>query len=113
MRLDEIVNTCMHERVAEAAVASIGAGVAQNVRRFAEARDMSVGVYVGGLVRRFAWRAGPGERLALTRAMDRAQTPILAGLRHILEAMLKEERAMAAEVSLAASRIRHSLDAAA
>jgi len=92
MLLDEIVNSCMHERVAEAALASLGADIPQRVRLIAREREMSAGAYVAALVRRFVWRAGPGEHRALARAVRRTQAPMLAGLRHILRTMLKEER---------------------
>lgn len=91
MQLDEIVNSCTHDRVAEAAVASIGEIFLCDIRRLAAFHDMSVGEYVASLIRRYAWRASDGERAALKCAMRGAQTPVLAGLRYIIEAMVAED----------------------
>lgn len=92
MMLDEIINTCMNDKVAEAAIASIGVGFRDNVRRLADARDMEAGVFVASLVRKFSWRADEMEKRALYVAMDGAQAPILAGLRYIVETIINEER---------------------
>ena len=96
MMFSEIINTCTNEKVAEAAVASISVEFLLKVRRAADARDMAVGEYTAGLVRRFSWRAGEVEHRGLARAMDGAQTPILAGLRHIVEVMMAETAAACA-----------------
>ena len=76
--------------VAEAAVASISVEFMLKVSRAADSRGMAPGEFTAGLVRRFSWRAGEAEHRALARAMDGAQTPILAGLRHIVEVMMAE-----------------------
>ncbi len=91
MQLAEIVNTCTHESVAEAAIASIGPGFARDIARAAAARDMSVGALVAGQVRRFSWRAGDADRHKLARAISGAPAPVLAGLKHILEETMFDE----------------------
>jgi hypothetical protein len=108
MMFAEIIHSCTKEKLDEAAVASISASFARDIQSVAEARDMVVGEYAAGLVRRFHWRASDADRLALSRAMMRSQTPVLAGLRHILEAMMGDEAVEAAQCRAMTSRTRVS-----
>lgn len=98
MQLQEIVNSCTHDQVAEAAVASIGEWFHRDIARMATKRDMSVGALVASFVRRYAWRAGESEQAELTRAMRGAQEPVLAGLRHIIEIMVVDDTRRAAHL---------------
>ena len=113
MLLDEIINTCTHDMVAEAAVASIGSEFQAKVLRLATARDMTVGAFVATLVRRFSWRADASERRLLALAMRNAQTPFLAGLRHILETMMREDAQIRRVRQARSSQSRHPLEVAA
>ena len=84
----EIIRTCSHEKVAEAAVLSIGSAFENRVRLLACAAGKSPGAYVAGLVMRFSEEAGEREMEALRLATAGADTPILEGLRWIVEFML-------------------------
>ncbi len=81
MIIREIVATCSNPHVARAAVASIGGDFARD----AAARHLSSGMLASRLVRDFARRAGDGDWEGLGKAIRDADTPILDGLRHILQ----------------------------
>lgn len=89
--IEEIVHTCSNEKVAQAALASLGFAFATRVRGEAEGRGVSAGAYVARLVNEFDSSADPGERRCIHKAMERADQPILAGLRLILESRLNAE----------------------
>ena len=91
MLLGEIIKTCSHEKVAQAAVASIGADFQQRVERAARERGLRTGIFVALAVRCFGRTAGDEEWADLARAMERKDMPILSGLRHILEATLADQ----------------------
>jgi hypothetical protein len=84
----EIIRTCSHEKVAEAAILSIGAPFENRVRLLASAAGQTPGAFVAGLVARFDEEAGDREMEALKLATAGADTPILDGLRWIVEFML-------------------------
>ncbi|HYP57187.1 MAG TPA: hypothetical protein VEQ35_02760 [Beijerinckia sp.] len=88
--IDEIVRNCSHEKVAQAAVASLGCDVAGKVGVLATSRGMSVGAFTAQTVRQFHERGGDTEKRALGRAMHGADQPILSGLHHILRPILEE-----------------------
>jgi hypothetical protein len=88
MLLAEIIKSCSHEKVAEAAVSSIGTEFEQRVETAARARGLRTGMFVASAVRRFERTAGDDEWADLARAMERKDMPILCGLRHILEVTL-------------------------
>ena len=85
MIIREIVATCSNPHVARAAVASIGGDFARQFARAAAARRLSSGMLASRLVRDFARRAGDGDWEGLGKAIRDADTPILDGLRHILQ----------------------------
>jgi hypothetical protein len=91
MLLAEIVNSCTNEKVAEAAIASMGGVFYEDIARAAARREMSVGALVAALVLRFAWRADEFELRALASATRGAPAPVLAGLEYILECMIDED----------------------
>lgn len=88
--IDEIVHTCSNEKVAQAALASLGFAFATRVRSEAEGHGVSAGAFVARLVREFGNAADDSERRAVQGTMDRADQPILVGLRAILAARLSE-----------------------
>ncbi len=92
MQLAELFNSCAHDRVAAAAVASLGDGYLRDVVGVATSQDMSVGHYVSSAVRCFAVQADDGERSALRSAMRGAPAPVLAGLDYILQSTRRRER---------------------
>lgn len=83
----EIIRTCSNERVAEAAVLSVGSPFKDRVTLLAAASGSPVGVYVAHLVRRFQDEANDSDLAALTRATAGSDMPILDGLRWIVEFM--------------------------
>jgi hypothetical protein len=88
--LDEIVHTCSHEKVAQAAVASLGFAFLLRVKRAADRRGVSIGAFAANVVREFGEDAQVRERRAIVRAMHKADQPILRGLQTILERELEE-----------------------
>lgn len=90
MLVEEIVRTCVHESVAQAAVASIGPRFAHDVAEAATINGMSVGSFAALSVRRFASHGDEGELRSVVAAMSNAQEPLLAGLHRILCATLGE-----------------------
>ncbi len=85
MIVREIVVTCSNPHVARAAVASIGGDFARRFARDAADRNLSSGMLASRLVGDFARRAGEGDWEDVGKATRGADTPILTGLRYILE----------------------------
>ncbi|SRR5271167_4592537 len=85
MIVREIVVTCSNPHVASAAIASIGGDFARRFERDAADRNLSSGTLASCLVRDFARRADDGDWESVGEATRGADTPILAGLRFILE----------------------------
>ena len=86
--LTELIRSCSHEKVAEAAVASIGPGFRRLIADAAEARRTTIGAYTSGCVHHFALEAEEHDWHELAGKLDGADMPILSGLRHILESSL-------------------------
>jgi hypothetical protein len=80
----EIIHTCSHEKVAHAAVASMGACFAGRVGVTAGAHGLSIGAFTARVVQEFGKSSGEAEKDALRRVMDGSDHPILTGLQHIL-----------------------------
>jgi len=85
----EIIHTCSHEKVAQAAVASMGSGFADKVGVTAGANGLSIGAFTARAVREFEKIGGEQEKHALRQAMNGSDQPILAGLQHILEPIIE------------------------
>jgi hypothetical protein len=81
----EIIHTCSHEKVAQAAVASLGSEFAGRVGVTAETFGLSVGAFAARAVREFEKSVGEQEKKALRAIMDRTDQPILTGLQAILQ----------------------------
>lgn len=84
----EIIRTCSHEKVAEAAVLSIGPGFRDRVALLAAASEMRAGPYVADIVRRFGDEASKRDMDALAECIAGSDMPILDGLRWIVEFMI-------------------------
>jgi hypothetical protein len=93
--IEEILHTCSNEKVAQAAVSSLGFDFAARVRSAAEGRGVATGVLVAGIIRDFGKTADADDRHLVTRAMEKTDQPILVGLRVILDAYLRANRAAA------------------
>lgn len=93
MSIEEIVHTCSNEKVAQAAVASLGVALASRVRTEADLHGLTMGAYAARVVQEFDETAGAGERRAIRNVMHKADQPVLTGLRCILERRLDAGRA--------------------
>jgi len=85
----EMIRSCSHEKVAQAAVASVGADFAGKVGATAGAQGLSAGAFAARVVREFEKRideklVDATEIQSLRAVMSGADQPILCGLRHIL-----------------------------
>lgn len=85
----EMIHTCSHEKVAHAAVASMGSTFAEKVGATAGAKGMSIGAFTVGVVREFEKIGGEHEKQALRQVMHGSDQPILAGLQCILEPVIE------------------------
>jgi hypothetical protein len=85
----EIIHTCSHEKVAQAAVASMGADFAGKVGATAGAYGLSIGAFTVRAVRDFERSVGEQEKQALRALMHCADQPILTGLQHILQPVIE------------------------
>jgi hypothetical protein len=85
----EIIHTCSHEKVAHAAVASMGSAFAGKVGATAGANGLSIGAFTVRVVREFEKIGGEQEKQALRKVMDGSDQPILAGLQRILEPVIE------------------------
>jgi len=89
----EIIHTCSHERVAHAAVVSMGSAFAGKVGATAGACGLSIGAFTARAVREFDAFSGEAERQAVSKAMDGSDQPILTGLQLILSPIIEREGA--------------------
>jgi hypothetical protein len=96
MRSTELFRSCANEHVAAAALACIGGALKKRVATAARRADLTTGAFVARLVADFDRKASPRRRKSLEQGMFREQTPILAGLRHVVEAALAGEWDVAA-----------------
>ncbi|ACB95598.1 hypothetical protein [Beijerinckia indica] len=91
--ITEILRNCSHEKVAQAAVASLGYAFARKVEAAACAKGMSIGRFTAETVGDFERHSDLQEKDALGQVMKRADQPILTGLHHILEPVLDQREA--------------------
>jgi len=89
--IDEIIHSCSHEKVAHAAVASMGSAFAGKVGVTAGACGLSIGAFTARAVRQFNASSGEAERQAISKAMDGSDQPILTGLELILTPVVDRE----------------------
>ncbi len=94
--MSDLLHSCAHESVAEAAIASIGGAVAARAQAEAEARGIRVGVLVASRVRNFSRTATERDWRDLAEAVRGQDFPVLSGLRVILAAPKVLEPANAA-----------------
>ena len=88
MRLMDILHSCSHGHVAEAAVVSIGGSFAHKVRSSAEARGLSVGEYTSRHVRTFSQRANERDWRSISSTMQGEDLALLAGLQAVITRMM-------------------------
>ena len=85
MVVSEIIKTCSHEKIAKAAVASIGRDFSNRVSAIAGRQGLDAGEFAARVVRNFGREAGAGRRWQVEHAVTRTDMPLLHGLRLILE----------------------------
>lgn len=87
----DLINSCSNDKVAQAALSSIGGHFAERVSAAAGDKGLSVGKYVVLAVREFASRADEAAQEALRVKVVRDDQPLLRGLREVLEAALERD----------------------
>ncbi len=85
MLVSDLLHSCANDRVAAAAVLSIGGTFASRIQREADERGVTVGVYASRIVRDFADGAGEREWRDLVSAIRGQDHPVLSGLQVILD----------------------------
>lgn len=88
--ITEILRNCSHEKVAQAAVASLGYSFARKVEAAACAKGMSIGRFTAETVDNFDRFSDHRRKDALGEAMKGADQPILIGLQHILTPVVEQ-----------------------
>ena len=85
MLVADLLHSCANDSVAEAAVSSIGGDFTIRMRDEATRRGVSVGHLASDVVRSFARVASERDWRQLIEATHGEDTPVLAGLRAILD----------------------------
>ena len=88
MIVSEILKTCSHEKVAQAAAVSIGGLFYERVSGAAHESGLPPGLFVARAVRDFDHSADATQKLAIERAVRKSDMPLLAGLQKIVEKSL-------------------------
>jgi hypothetical protein len=99
VRLREVIHTCSNEKVAEAALVSLGGALEKTVSVAAARRGVSQGCFVADLARDFERHAGTCVWAQAEQAMRGADQPVLVGLFYILAQGLLRENLRAASAS--------------
>ena len=106
MLVAELIKSCSHAKVAEAAIHSIGHDLARDLGWRAQARGLDIGSYVALSVRAFAGAARPHDWRRLAARLEGVDMPILTGLHYILEQSIAEELGLSsATLEFAAFRL--------
>jgi hypothetical protein len=90
MLVADLIHSCSNEKVAQAALASIGGRFADRVCAAAREKGVSVGKFVAIIVSDYARRADDAMREALRERITGEDQPLLHGLRAVLETALEE-----------------------
>lgn len=90
MVIQDIMNSCSNEQVAEAAVASIGGVFARRVLETAKRRGVRPGALAASAVLKFRSNARSTEFEALQNAVAGDDLPLLRGFAMIVEPALGE-----------------------
>jgi hypothetical protein len=90
----EVVHSCSNEKVAQAAVASIGSEFAGRVKATASTFGLSMGAFTARTVLQFDRTCGGEEKQALRRMMRGTDQPILFALEQILKPVVIQHDAV-------------------
>jgi hypothetical protein len=104
VRLREVIHTCSNEKVAEAALISLGGAFAKTAAVTAAQRSVSQGCFVANLARDFERHAGTCVWAQAEQAMRGADQPVLVGLFFVLAQGLLRENLRATSASAASFR---------
>lgn len=85
MLIAELIHSCSHERVAYAALQSIGADFHRKVDAAARRSGQTGAAFAAARVSEFARKADVGQWSGIANAMSGKDMPVLSGLRYILE----------------------------
>lgn len=98
MRLNEVLHSCSHGHVAEAAIVSIGGPFATRVMSSAAAEGESVGEFTARQVRSFSRIASERDWRTVSAQMHGSDLALLAGLEAVMTRMMNERGASDAGV---------------
>lgn len=93
MLIVDILHSCSNDRVAAAAVASLGPAFSDRVAAAARRSGMTTGAFVSAIVKRFAAEAGEREWRAVVALVKGADQPVLAGLKFIVARAVSDTEA--------------------
>jgi hypothetical protein len=85
MLIAELIHSCSHERVAHAALLSIGADFHRKVNALARISGQTGAAFAVARVSEFALKADVAQWSGIASAMSGKDMPVLSGLRYILE----------------------------
>lgn len=85
MLVSDLLHSCTNDRVAAAAVFSIGGAFASHVQAGADEHGLTMGAYAARMVREFALGASERDWRDLVVACRGADHPVLAGLQLIVD----------------------------
>ena len=91
MLVSDILNSCVHGHVAEAAIASIGGDFAENVKRHAGEQGQSVGEFTAFQVRKFSMRASERDWRDVVANMRGEDLALLSGLQVVMLRMMSAQ----------------------
>lgn len=84
MLVSDLLHSCTNDRVAAAAVCSIGGTFSGDVQAKADEHGMTIGAYAATMVREFAMNASERDWRDLINACRGSDHPVLAGLQLIV-----------------------------
>ena len=91
MLVSEVLHSCAHRHVAEAAVLSIGGEFATEIRERAEHAGLTVGDFTASRVQQFSRLASERDRRLLTAQMHGEDLALLSGLRIVMQRMMTDD----------------------
>lgn len=91
MIMSDVLHSCTHRQVAEAAIASIGGDFAAAVRLHASGTGQSVGDFTADRVRLFSRRASERDWRHVADKMRGEDLPLLSGLQVVMIRMMEAD----------------------